>query len=191
MRTGAGGWARIGGLRIEKGSGVITAAFLDKGATSPSPPLSSWWMLMLARLRSDATIELDITAPPQNDRLPQNGTDLSVAAPFKHQTSSVAPMMERGGRFLWWHRHRPSAPRPPPICLTPLHAWPFLWGGCQFLVTLSWCLLLKFIANEWDASLGHNGATGFFLTWWADKLGQAVPYSERWRTKMGGLVQEL
>lgn len=95
--------------------GSLLQFFLDKGATSPFPPLSSWWMLMLARLRRDATIEFDITH--QNDRPPQSDADPSAAAPFKHQTSSVAPMMAGGGGF-WGgtgqapHAHHPSVLRP-------------------------------------------------------------------------------
>lgn len=148
--------------------GSLLQFFLDKGATSPFPPLSSWWMLMLARLRRDATIEFDITH--QNDRPPQSDADPSAAAPV--QTSNVICCPNDGGRRRVLRWHRPSTPRPPPICLTPLHAWPFLWGG-------SWWPSLGVCSQS---SLPMNGMhhsdtlvqQKFFLTWQTDKLGQAV-----------------
>lgn len=124
-KRGAGGWARTGGLRIEKGSGVITAVFLDKGATSPFPPLSSWWMLMLARLPPWCHYRT-WHHPPERPPTTKRHWPLG-SRPV--QTSNIICCPNDGGRRRVLRWHRPSAPRPPPICLTPLHAWPFLWGG--------------------------------------------------------------
>lgn len=112
------------GLENQGGFRGHYCSFFRQRDHFPFPPLSSWWMLMWL-------------APVMWRYRPWHQPQMATATK-RHwplgsrpaQTSSVATMTAGGP---WWHR--PSAARPLPICLTPPHAWPFHWGGCQFLVT--------------------------------------------------------
>lgn len=102
-------------LRRGQGSEVITAAFLDKGTTSPSlhlPPDGCWCREVLW---CDG-IDLDTITPTASTTKPNWPLGSRPV-----QISSAVTMVAGGPQW-----HRPFAPRPPPICLPPLHAWPFL-----------------------------------------------------------------
>lgn len=110
---GAGLGLGVGEPRRGQGSEVITAAFLDKGTTSSSlhlPPDGCWCgeLLWCGGIDLDTTPTATATKPhwPLSSR--------------PVETSSAATMVAGGPQW-----HRLYAARPLPICLTPLHAWPF------------------------------------------------------------------
>lgn len=89
------------------------------------------------------------------------------------QTSSAATMVAAGPQW-----HRLTAPRPPSICLTPLHAWPFYswcpnrggrWHPLMVPADPSWCAFL--VQWQWKGcfTLIQWSATGSFWQWQTDK----------------------
>lgn len=97
-----------------QGSEVITAAFLDKGATSPFLLLApdGCWCSELLWCNS---VDLDTTLWPLATKL---------LWPFGSHLVKASSAAYRGGRRSTVAQTL-TASRPPPICLPPLHAWPF------------------------------------------------------------------
>lgn len=111
----AGGWDEIGvrGLRRGlggQGSEVITAGFFRQRDHFPFPPDRCW----CKEVPWCGGIDLDTTPTATSKPQWPNGR-------YFVRTSSAATLV--AGCLQW---HTLTAPRPPPICPPPLHAWPFI-----------------------------------------------------------------